>query len=510
MTTTAGKVYLVGAGPGDPGLLTRRGAAVLADADVVVYDHLASPRLLELAPAHALKVSAGKSVGHLMMSQNQINELLIDQARAGRKVVRLKGGDPLLFGRGAEEARHLREAGIAFEIIPGVTAGIGATAYAGIPITLRGVASAVAFVTGHDVPDNPTHPGALDWSKLAIFPGTLVIYMGVTHLERICQSLMNHGKDPQTPAAVIEAGTTPAQRTLTTTLESISTLAATARICPPALLVIGPVVQARESINWFETLPLFGQTIVVTRPIDEAERIAPNLEAMGAEVLIAPAVEVAPIQDSGPLDRAIEHLSDYDWLVFTSAHGVKFFMQRLKERTRDLRALGHVMLAAIGPTTARALEAYHLRADVIPDAYRSEALAAALQPLTRNQRVLLARADRGRTILKDELEKSAHVDQIPVYQNRDIASLDPEILARIECGTVSWITVTSSAIATRFHQLLTDRARSLVGRQIRVVSLSPVTSETLRGLGWNIAAEANPYNWEGLVDALVTSIKRQQ
>jgi uroporphyrinogen III methyltransferase/synthase len=443
------------------------------------------------------------------MTQDQIHELLIERARAWATVVRLKGGDPLLFGRGAEEAARLAAAGIRFEVVPGVTAGIGVTSYAGIPVTLRGVASAVAFITGHDLPDRALKRSGLDWSKLAEFPGTLVVYMGVTYLEPICRSLMEHGKPGETPAAVIESGTLPAQRTFTGTLETMPGIAAEGRIQPPALLVIGAVVRERESIAWFEKLPLAGQRIIITRPRDEAERVVGELEAMGADVLIAPAVEVAPIEDPRELDMAIDRLATYDWLVFTSVHGVRYFVERLETRGLDLRALGHLRLAAIGPTTARALGALHLKADVVPESFRSEALAEALGELTRGKRVLLARADRGRTVLKDELEKLADVDQVAVYHNRDAASIDGEIIARIDRGEVDWITMTSSAIARRFHELMPTETRAKIGRDARLASLSPVTTGTLRGLGWAVAAEADPYHWDGLVNAIVAVVERE-
>jgi uroporphyrinogen III methyltransferase/synthase len=501
-----GTVYLVGAGPGDPGLLTRRGEALLAIADVVVYDHLASPRLLDLAPPGALRICAGKSVGHCTMTQDEIHEVLIEQARAGRSVVRLKGGDPFVFGRGAEEASALRDAGIPFEVVPGVTAGVGATAYAGIPVTHRASASAVAFVTGHGDPESPTAGGRLDWAALARFPGTLVIYMGVTHLAPIVRTLIREGKPGDTPAAVVEMGTLPSQRTHVTTLADLPRVAREARVRPPALLVVGDAVSRRGPLNWYERLPLFGQRIVVTRPAGEAARSAAVLESMGAEVLLAPTVEVRPISDPGPLDAAIRGLDRFDWLVFTSASGVRFFLARLEELGRDLRALGHLRLAAIGPMTAEALAGYHLRADLVPDSYRSEALAAALGERASGARILLARADRGRAVLREELEHLADVTQVAVYHNADADALPEAVADRIAEGTVDWITLTSSAITSRLHALLPESARSRIGREIRLASLSPVTSQAAGGLGWDMAVEAEEYTWEGLVRSLVERV----
>jgi uroporphyrinogen III methyltransferase/synthase len=507
-TPPAGKVYLVGAGPGDPALLTRRGEVVLSQADVVVYDHLANLRLLDLAPEAALRVCAGKSSGHCTLSQEEIQQILLEHARAGRNVVRLKGGDPLVFGRGAEEAVFLRGAGIPFEIVPGVTAALGATAYAGIPITHRQTASAVAFVTGHDDPESEQGDAQLDWAALARFPGTLVVYMGVTHLEGICRKLAQLGKAPDTPAAIIESGTYASQRTLSGTLETIARAARDAQVRPPALLVVGPVVDLRRHLAWYEDLPLFAQRILVTRPRDEALRSACSLEALGAEVVLGSTVEIRPVADPAPLDAAIDRLATYDWLVFTSANGVRYFLSRLRQRGRDLRALGRLKLAAIGPSTARALADFQLTADLIPESYQSESLVESLSRAARGTRVLLARADRGRTLLKVELGKLAAVDQVAVYHQADVECLPESVVDRIADGTIDWITLTSSAITARLHALLPERARKRIGTGVRLVSISPVTSETVRRLGWTVSAEASEFTWEGLVRALVSAAGR--
>jgi uroporphyrinogen III methyltransferase/synthase len=505
-----GKVYLVGAGPGDPGLLTRRGLDLIARADVIVYDHLASPRLLDLAPPTALRLCAGKSVGHCTMTQDRIHEVLIEHARAGRSVVRLKGGDPLVFGRGAEEALALIEAGVSFEIVPGVTAGVGVSAYAGIPVTHRATASAVAFVTGHTDPEAAGPEGRLDWPALARFPGTLVVYMGVTHLGSICRTLIREGKPGDTPAAIVESGTLPSQRTHSATLATLPDLSRAEGVSPPALLIVGEVVALRHQLTWYEQRPLFGRRIVVTRPSGESARSAAVLEALGAEVLLAPTVEVRPISDPGPLDAAIVGLDRFDWLVFTSANGVRFFLQRLEHLGRDLRALGRLRLAAIGPATAEALAGYHLRADLVPDSFRSEALAEAMAGCASGKRILLARADRGRTVLREELEHVADVSQVAVYHNADVAELPEGIAARIAEGSVDWITLTSSAIASRLHAMLPEPARDRVGQEIRLASISPVTSETARRLGWDVAVEAEEYTWEGLVRSLVERVAAER
>ncbi len=505
-----GKVYLVGAGPGDPGLLTRRGEALLATANVVVYDHLASNRLLDLAPERAVRICAGKSIGHCTLKQEEINELLIDHARAGLRVVRLKGGDPLVFGRGAEEALSLSAAGMPFEIVPGVTAAVGVSAYAGIPLTHRALASAVAFVTGHGNPETETGEGRLDWTALAHFPGTLVVYMGVTHLAAICRTLQKLGKPADTPAAVVESGTLASQRTLRATLATIGLAASRASVVPPALLVIGPAVALRDELLWFERLPLFGQRIVVTRPQQEAGRSAESLENLGAEVLLAPAVLVRAISDPAPLDAAIDRLSSYQWLVFTSANGVRYFVERLTARGRDLRALGHLKLAAIGTATADALKAIHLNADLVPATFRSEALAAALSDRAAGSRILLARADRGRSVLRDELQQLADVDQVAVYHNVDAAALPDSVMERMSAGTIDWITLTSPAITARLHELLPQEARGRIGREIRLASLSPVTTEAVRSVGWNVTVEAAEFTWDGLVLAIAEQVAKER
>jgi uroporphyrinogen III methyltransferase/synthase len=508
MNVQPGVVYLVGAGPGDPGLLTRQGAEALGIADVVVFDHLASSKLLDLAPLAARRVCAGKSSGHCILNQDQINGLLVEHAKAGRVVVRLKGGDPFVFGRGAEEADHLRRSGVRFEVIPGVTAGVGVTAYAGIPVTHRAMASAVAFVTGHNDPETDDGRGRLDWQGLAQFPGTLVVYMGVTHLAAICRTLIRHGKDKTTPAAVIESGTLPGQRTTAATLETLPEIAAVVGIKPPALLVVGPVVEWRSRLNWFETLPLFGRRIVVTRP-DGGEgggASSSRLERLGAEVIGVPTVEIRPITDFGPLDDAIDRIGEFDWLVFTSGHGVRFFLSRLLERGRDLRTLGRVRLAAIGPATAEALASFHLLADLVPESSTSEGLTERLKAEARGCKILFARADRGRTLLQEELGKVAEVYQVPVYHNADADSLPPGVVDGIREGSVDWITVTSSAIVTRLHALLPEDARRRIGVDVRLASISPITSAAAAQLGWPVAVEASVHTWDGLIEALIESL----
>ncbi len=415
-------------------------------------------------------------------------------------MVRLKGGDPFVFGRGGEEAEHLRLEGVPFVVVPGVTAGVGVPAYAGIPVTHRDASSAVAFVTGHNDPEVDER---LDWKALAAFPGTLVIYMGVTRLAAICRVLLRHGRPASTPAAMIQSGTLTRQRTVAGTLGDLPTLVAEAGLGAPAMVVVGEVVARRPALSWFEGRPLFGRTIVVTRPEGESDRSASTLEALGAEVLVAPTVAIRPVDDHGPLDRAIGRLAEFDWLVFTSLNGVTHFLDRLAALGRDLRALGHLKLAAIGPTTAEALARYRLRADLVPEEYRSEGLAEGLIREASGRRILLARADRGRSLLRDELERVAHVEQVAVYRNVDAESLPAEVSRRIEAGSIDWITLTSSAIVARLHAMLSEPARARVGRTVRLASISPVTTEAAHRVGWDVVAEAGEFTWDGLVAAIV-------
>ncbi len=496
-----GRVSLVGAGPGSPGLLTIRGAQCLREAEVVLYDHLANLQLLDYLPAGAERIFAGKSVGKCALPQDAINSLLVEKSRQGLRVVRLKGGDPYVFGRGAEEAEYLARNGIAFEIVPGVTAGVGVTSFAGIPITHRDAASAVAFITGHDDPEADST--RLDWPALAQFPGTLVVYMGVTRLAAVCRTLIREGKASHTPAALVESGTLPRQRTVVGTLADLADRVAQAGLRPPSLLVVGEVVSRRPSLNWFESLPLFGQRIVVTRPLQESRVSALELEALGAEVIIAPMIEVKPLIDNSELDSTIAKIYTYNWLVFTSMNGVRAFMDRLFASGRDARALGGIKIATIGPATTLALGDYHLKSDLVATTFRSEGLVAALREEVRGRRVLLARADRGRTVLADALVGIAEVDHVTVYRSVDAESLPDGVTDRILAGQVDWITLTSSAITERLHQLLPTEAQALIGTKVKLASLSPLTTAAANRLGWQVVAEPAEATWDALMQSIV-------
>jgi uroporphyrinogen III methyltransferase/synthase len=473
----------------------------LAQADLVLYDQLVPIRLLEHASAAAERICV-TTLGGYAERWPRIHQTIVDAARQGRRVVRLKGGDPFLFGRGAEEAAALREAGIPCEVVPGVTAGLGASAFAGIPLTHRSCASAVAFVTGHEDPCKDSN--LLDWSALARFPGTLVLYMAIARLESITSKLLAQGKAADTPSAVIHRATTASQRTLIAPLSELAAAVRAAGLTSPAVVVIGPVVQLRESLEWFEQRPLFGKHILVTRPQNQAGRLVHRLEELGASAVVLSAVVIREPADWPSVDKVLGQLATYQWLVFTSANGVHAFVRRLLHSGRDLRALGSLRLAVIGPSTAEALRSYHLEPDVIPIEYCSESLAAALKERTVGQRLLLARADRGRDLLREELARSAHVDQVAVYSQVDAVNADSEEFGPLRRGEIDYITLTSSNIARNLvGKLDAATLNRIKAGMIGIVTISPVTSQTVRELGLPVAAEATTFTTDGLVDALV-------
>jgi uroporphyrinogen III methyltransferase/synthase len=497
-------VALVGAGPGHPGLLTVRAVELLSQADLVLYDRLVPPQLLEAAPASARRVCV-ESVHDCQPDRYpEVHQAMIEAARRGLRVVRLKGGDPYVFGRGGEEAEALHAASVPFEVVPGVTAAFGAAAFAGIPLTHRRHASAVAFVTGHQKPD-----GDLDWSALSRFPGTLVLYMGIRRLPLIVARLLEHGKAPDTPAAAVRLATTSEQQIVTATLTNLPGAVEAAGLKAPAVVIVGPVVDLRPHLSWFEGLPLFGKHVLVTRPKGQADAMTRELLNHGAMVHHLPAVEIGEPADWGPVDRAIAELKRFQWLVFTSANGVTFFLGRLLWRNgqptgRDLRALGSIRLAAIGPATAAALRAMHLEPNVVPREYTSEGLVAALKPRVAGQRVLLVRADRGRDVLRQQLSAVCEAEQVAVYSQRDAAEFAPDVLQRITDGQMDFITLTSSNIARAVLKAIGERALQRIrAGEIRLVTISPVTSDAVRELGLPVAAEAKEATAAGVVAAAV-------
>ena len=492
-TARQGLVSLVGAGPGDPDLVTLRGLRAIEEADVIFYDNLAPYALLTHAPQGAETNYVGRKRAEHACSQQEIHRLLIESARSGKRVVRLKGGDPFVFGRGGEEAEALAEAGVRFEVIPGVTSALGVGAYAGIPLTHRDWTSTATFVTGHDV-------DAIDWSQLGRVE-TLVIFMGLTAFGRIALRLIENGRLPETPAAAVRWGTRGDQTVVEGTIANLAAEIQRARLNPPALIVVGEVISLRPRLNWFEKLPLFGLGVVVTRargPSGDPFRSA--LRSLGAHVIDLPTIETEPVSDDG-LDHAIADLVRYDWLIFTSANGVRYFMERLDRSKRDLRDL-RARICAIGPATADAVQAFHLKVDLLPRQFVAEGVLAAFEPHDlHGKHVLLPRAAQARDVLPLELEKrGAIVHVAPAY--RTVLPAASQTAARRVFSAAKkpdWITFTSSSTAKNFASMVpADRLQGA-----RVASIGPITSATLRELGLRVDVEAREYTTEGLIQVLV-------
>lgn len=498
----SGIVYLIGAGPGDPGLLTLKGQACIARADVVVYDYLAAPALLAHAAPTAQRIYVGKQGGDHTLSQEAINRLIVEQARAGKTVARLKGGDPFIFGRGGEEAEELVAAGVPFEVVPGVTSAVAAAAYAGIPLTHRDHTATLAFVTGHE--DPAKEASNIDWGALATGIGTLVFFMGVKNLPRIVERLTAHGMPPERPVALIRWGTTSRQQTVTGTLATIVERVRAAGLKAPAITVVGEVVRLRERLQWFERRPLLGRTIVVTRAREQASDLVEQLEALGAEVLECPTIRVIPPESWKALDGAITRLRDYHWVVFTSVNGVRFFFARLAHHGMDTRALGHLRTAVIGPATAAALASHGLRSDLMPESYRAESVVEAFraEALT-GATVLLPRAAEARPVLPEELRRmGARVDEIPVYHTEIASDGAPELIRRLEGGEVDLVTFTSSSTVKNFKRLLPPGKAAALMDGVQVASIGPITTETAEGLGFRVDLTAAAYTIPGLVQAI--------
>jgi len=499
---TRGMVYLVGAGPGDPGLLTLRGQRCLSRADVVLYDYLVNPRILQHAP-QAEKICLGRHGHGRILSQEEINRLMVERAQAGKCVVRLKGGDPAVFAHMGEELAALAEAGVSYEVVPGITAALAVGSHAGIMLTHRDAASAVALVTGREC--DGKDESAIDYAALADFPGTLVFYMGVTSAETWTRSLIAAGKSGATPAAIIRRCSWPDQQVFACTLQSVPTTIAQRRIRPPVVVVVGETVGTGPIRNWLSQRALMGLRILVTRPEHQCEELIDALAELGADVLLQPAIEIASPDDWSPVDTALSELERFDWIVFSSANGVRAFLDRLFQSGRDLRTLGRARLAAIGPGTADEMRRYFLTPDVVPTEFRAESLAAALEVAAHGKHFLLIRASRGREVLAQRLTAAGgHVAEIVAYQSRDVLTPDSEVMRLLQAGQIDWVTVSSSAIAHALVGLFGDALRSA-----KLASISPVTSATLSELGLPVAAEARQYTMDGLVAAIRSAAQRK-
>ena len=499
------KVYLIGGGPGDPGLISVRGAACLGRADLVLYDALIHQDLLRHCRADAVREFVGKRAGRAQARQQDINQRMVEAAQAGRTVARLKGGDPYLFGRGSEEAEALAQAGIAFEVVPGVPSPLAATAYAGISLSHRHLASSVAYLTATESPDKDrsTH----NWAKLATATQTLVIFMGMRRLDSLMALLIRHGRSPQCPAAVIHSASLPSQRTVVGTVADIAARAKEAGLGMPALTVVGEVVQLRQQLRWYDLQPLFGKRVLVTRPLDQAEPLCVALREAGAEPRVHPAIRIVAPSDPARLPQAIRELESYRWLVLTSANGVEAFFTALQDAGGDARRLGRTQVAAIGPATAEALRAHGVRADVVPTEYRGEEVArgiiAAAGGSLEGQRVLLPRAQVAREALPQMLrEAGAQVDVVPAYRAEPPGPEQAAALrAEIESGEVQVATFTSSStVHNTVAALGADAVRLLSG--LTVASIGPITTQTAEQLGIRVDVSATDYTVPGLLQAL--------
>jgi len=500
-----GHVSLLGAGPGDPELVTARALRRLGEADVVLYDALVHPNLLTHAKAGAELVFVGKRAGRSYERQSAINERLIEEAKRGRQVVRLKGGDPYLFGRGSEEAEALAAQGISFEVVPGVASPMAASAYTGISLTHRDMASSVAYVTATESIEKDE--SAHDWSKLATATQTIVFFMGLRKLDTLMARLIEHGRSPETPAAVVASASLPSQRTVVGTVATVAALARDAKLEMPALTIVGPVVALRKQLRWFDTLPLFGKRVLITRPEGQSDEMARLLRDAGADPVELPTVRIAAPRDPGLLANAVAHLHAYTWVVFTSVNGVEATFSALDATQRDARAFGAARIAAIGPATAAALLKRGIRADVVPSEYRGEAVAEAILAASSNLRgakVLLPRAEVARDVLPDMLRSAgATVDVVPAYRTEPASAEDfGHIRQRLEDGTLEIVTFTSSSTVKQLVDGLGANAQTLLS-QVAVAAIGPITADTARELGLTVSVTASAYTAPGLVAALI-------
>ncbi len=501
-TSTKGRVYLVGAGPGDPELITLKACRLLQEADVVVYDYLANSRLLQHAHPAAEKIYVGKQAGKHAVPQEQINMLLIQKGQEGKSVVRLKGGDPFVFGRGGEEALALRQSGIACEVVPGVTAGTAALAYAGIPATHRGAATSVSFITGHEDPSKPE--SEINWDAIAAMHGSLVFYMGVNNAARIARELQRFGKPADTPAAVVRCGTLPTQQTLTGTLGTIADAIKTADMQPPALIVVGEVVNLRKELNWFETRPLFGKRIVVTRSRAQASDLITKLELLGAEVLEFPTIKITPPDSWEDLDRAVRDMSSFDWVVFSSANSAQMFFERIAAAGLDARTLAATRVCAVGPATAELVHSFGIIPDLLPDRFTAEATVEAFNSIAvSGKRVLIPRADIGRATLSAGLSAlGASVHAPTAYRTVIDDSHSEDMRNLLRGGDFDMVTFTSSSTVKNFVSGIGPEHLETALRRAQVACIGPRTEETARSFNIVPAIRPGRYTIADLADEI--------
>ncbi len=504
-----GKVYLIGAGPGDPGLITVKGLECVKKADVIIYDYLANERLLDQRRSDAELIYVGKQGGKHTLPQDQINSLIVDRAKEGKIVARLKGGDPFIFGRGGEEAEELVDNGISFEIVPGVTAATAVPTYAGIPLTHREHTASVAFVTGHEDPTKPE--SKVHWDKISTGIGTLVFFMGMKNLPSIVENLVSNGRRPQTPVALIQWGTRTDQRVVTGMLENIVAKVKEAKLGPPAIIVVGEVVKLREKLNWYESKPFFGKRIVVTRSRDQASVFAEMLIDRGATTIELPTIDVVPPSSWDELDAAIRIIDSYAWIIFTSANAIRFFMDRLRELGKDLRLLKGVNICVVGPKTAEALESYGLRPDLIPSEFKAEGVVDALGGTgVKGKKFLIPRARVARELIPDKLrEQGAHVTVATAYENvRPTADAD-RARKLFEDRKIAAVTFTSSSTVHNFVEILGQKEYKTLMEGVAIACIGPVTAKTAQEYGIKTDIIPNEYTIPALVDAMTAYYRKK-
>ena len=506
--SVTGKVYLIGAGPGDPGLITVKGLECVKKADVIIYDYLANERLLDQRRPDAELVYVGKQGGRHTLPQEEINKLIVQKATEGKIVARLKGGDPFIFGRGGEEAEDLVDSGIPFEVVPGVTAATAVPTYAGIPLTHRDHTASVAFVTGHEDPTKPE--SKVHWDKISTGIGTLVFFMGMKNLENIVGNLIAHGRNAETPVALIQWGTRTDQRVVTGTLNDIVGKVNDAKLGPPAIIIVGDVVKLRQKLNWYESKPLFGKRVVVTRSRDQASVFAEMLIDRGATTIEFPTIDVVPPASWDELDRAIQGIESYDWIIFTSANAVKFFMERLRGLGKDLRILKGVNICTVGPKTAESLESFGLRADLIPAEFKAEGVLAALGGANiKGKKVLVPRAKKARELIPDKLrEQGAEVTVATAYENVRPAADMERVKKMFEERKISAVTFTSSSTVHNFVEILGQKEYIKLIDGVQVACIGPVTAKTAEEYGMKVDIMPKDYTIPALVDAMVEFYKK--
>lgn len=502
-------VYLVGAGPGDPKLITIKGMECIKKADIIIYDYLVNVELLRGARPDVEFIYVGKQGGAHTLSQEEINKLLVKKAQEDKIVTRLKGGDPYVFGRGGEEALVLYENHIPFEVVPGITAAIATPNYAGIPVTHRDFTSTFGLITGHEDPTKDE--SSIDWAKISTGVGTLAFYMGIKNLPYITEQLIKHGRDKDTPVAVIRWGTTSRQKTVVGTLSTIVQIAKD--IKPPAITIVGEVVKLRDQLNWFETKPLFGKTIVVTRSREQASDFADKLYEHGAHVIEFPTIEIAKPDDVKPLDDAIKAIHTFNWLVFTSTNGVDCFFQRLFELGRDVRDLKGLKLCAIGPATEEGIKKYHIKVDCRPPKFVAESVVEELKKVTaiKGESFLLPRADIARGFLPEELQKlGGKVTDLVAYKTIMAQPKDVDLVEKAKNGEIDIVTFTSSSTVRNFVQIVGEKNVAALNGRVQYASIGPITTQTAEEMGLRISIAASEYTIPGLVNAILESAVSQK